>query len=214
MHGSKLLKLAHENKREAFRLYSQHYLSTDGAGTGRTRCSCPPTFQSYAEFLESSRPQEASPRVRETLVIGRTLRCLRQSCWIHAARGKSCGYMAQRSSMERSAHRRDTTSFLPWARRLRVRDFQFAHRARCSRHCARTAAAFRALTDANSAGRQLFRPITASPRRRKWKPHIRSFARGWPRRKPRVVFFSNWYAHYRAAFGAARPAELPMVSAR
>jgi FAD/FMN-containing dehydrogenase len=215
----KLLKLAHENKREAFRLYSQHYLSTDGCRYWSDTMQLSTYIPSYAEFLESSRPQDSSPRVRETLVIGehyvppaRLLDFMQRAREILRVHGTEVIYGTIR------AIARDTTSFLPWAKAdfaCVIFNLRTAHDAA---GIARTAAAFRALTDASNAlGGSFFLTYhrfataaqveTAYPQFRTWLNKKREY-------DPGELFFSNWYAHYRAAFCAARPVELPMVSAR
>ncbi len=65
----KLLRLAHDDKKTAFRLYAQHYLSTDGNDYWSDTMQLSTYIPSYADFLESTRAP-AAEAVKETLVIG------------------------------------------------------------------------------------------------------------------------------------------------
>lgn len=66
----KLLRLAHEDKREAFRLYAQHYLGRDGNCYWSDTMQLSTYIPSYADYLERARGESSQGAGRETLVIG------------------------------------------------------------------------------------------------------------------------------------------------
>ncbi len=111
----KLLKLAHENKGMAFRLYAEHYLHIDG------NCYWSDTMQlsiyipSYADFLKKTRPSDSRQKVKETLVIGehdvprqRLLEFMAAARQIFREFGAEVIYGTTRAIQQ------DRTSFLPW----------------------------------------------------------------------------------------------------
>ena len=121
----KLLKLAHDDKQSAFRLYSQHYLGTDGNQYWSDTMQLSTYIPSYVEFLESARlagpagpaPAANAAAVKETLVIGEH----------YVPRDKLLAFMEQAREVFRRfeteviygtirAILRDTVSFLPWAK--------------------------------------------------------------------------------------------------
>ncbi len=202
-----LLKLAHEDKRAAFRLYAQHYLGTHG------QCYWSDTMQqstylpSYAEYLERARGEAP---LRETLVIGehdvpreQLMAFMQRARTVLRAHGSEVIYGTIRSIL------RDTVSFLPWAKddyACVVFNLRTPHTAA---GILRTAAAFRALTDASVAlGGSFFltyhRHATAAqveaayPRFREFLQHKRAF-------DPHERFTSDWYRHYRDAIAALTP---------
>ncbi len=201
-----LLKLAHEDKRAAFQLYAQHYLGTHG------QCYWSDTMQqstylpSYAEYLESARcetPQrETAPR--ETLVIGehyvpreRLMGFMQRARAVLRAHGSEVIYGTIRSIL------RDTVSFLPWAKddfACVVFNLRTVHDAAGT---LRTAAAFRALTDASLAlGGSFFltyhRHATAEQVIAAF-PRFREFLQRKRAHDPHERFTSDWYRHYRNA---------------
>ncbi|MBL8520226.1 MAG: FAD-binding oxidoreductase [Betaproteobacteria bacterium] len=207
----KLLKLAHENKREAFRLYSQHYLSTDGCRYWSDTMQLSTYIPSYAEFLESARPEGLAQRVRETLVIGehyvphdRLLDFMARAREILRVFGTEVIYGTIR------AIARDTTSFLPWAKddyACVIFNLRTPHDAA---GIARTAATFRALTDAgNALGGSFFLTYHRFATAAQVASAYPQFP-AWLRKKrdydPEERFCSAWYLHYRDAFAARMPA--------
>jgi FAD/FMN-containing dehydrogenase len=110
----KLLKLAHEDKQKAFRLYAQHYLSTDGNHYWSDTMQLSTYIPSYADFLERTRPADATPGLKETLVIGehyvprdKLLTFMQQSRKVFRTFGTEVIYGTIRAIMC------DTVSFLP-----------------------------------------------------------------------------------------------------
>ena len=207
----KLLKLAHDDKRQAFRLYSQHYLSTDGNRYWADSMQLSTYIPSYANFLEKTRsPAEiaAAPMTKETLVIGEH----------YVPRDQILAFMQRAGEILRTfeteviygtirAITRDTVSFLPWAKddfACVIFNLRTPH---TEAGLQRTADTFRALIDASNAlGGSFFLTYhrhasaaqveTAYPRFQQWlalKNHY----------DPDGIFSSNWYAHYRDAFAAA-----------
>jgi FAD/FMN-containing dehydrogenase len=202
-----LLQLAHEDKRAAFRLYAQHYLATHG------QCYWSDTMQqstylpSYAEYLERARGD--APR-RESLVIGehyvprdRLMAFMQRARAVLRAQGSEVIYGTIRSIL------RDTVSFLPWAKddyACVVFNLRTPHTAA---GVERTAAAFRALTDASLALDGSFfltyhrhasaaQVEAAYPRFREFLQHKRAL-------DPHERFTSDWYRHYRDAFARGTP---------
>jgi FAD/FMN-containing dehydrogenase len=205
----RLLRLAHEDKRTAFALYAQHYLGTDG------RCYWSDTMQlstylpSYAEYLERERGAAGSAAPKETLVIGehyvphdRLIAFMQRARCVLRTHRSEVIYGTIRSI------RRDSVSFLPWAKddlACIVFNLRTPH---TDAGIARTAAAFRALSDASiELGGSFFLTYhrhasaaqvqAAYPRFGEFLQHKRAL-------DPDERFTSSWYQHYRDAF--ARPA--------
>ncbi len=209
----KLLKLAHDDKKTAFRLYSQHYLSTDGNHYWSDTMQLSTYIPSYADFLDGTRAADGAHPVKETLVIGehyvpraRLLDFMQQAREVLRTFGTEVIYGTIRAIM------RDTVSFLPWARddfACVIFNFRTPHTAA---GFSRTAGTFRALTDASTAlGGSFFltyhRYASAAqveacyPRFREWLSRKKSH-------DPDELFTSTWYTHYRDAFAEhANPAE-------
>jgi FAD/FMN-containing dehydrogenase len=204
----KLLKLAHDDKRQAFRLYSQHYLSTDGNHYWSDTMQLSTYIPSYADFLEKSRAESETATVKETLVIGEH----------YVPRDQILAFMLRARDVLRTfeteviygtirAIARDTVSFLPWAKddfACVIFNLRTPH---TEAGLARTADTFRALIDAsNSLGGSFFltyhRYATAAqveaayPRFRDWLAIKRRY-------DPDELFSSSWYVHYRDAFAAS-----------
>ena len=200
-----LLKLAHDDKQQAFRLYSQHYLSTDGNLYWSDTMQLSTYLPGYAEFLESTRATEVVTTVKETLVIGEH----------YVPRDKLLAFMEQARAVFREsaseviygtirAVMRDTVSFLPWAKddfACVIFNLRTPHSAEGLRQTADT---FRALIDAsNGLGGSFFltyhRYASAAqveagyPRFRLWLALKKHY-------DPDEVFASSWYTHYRNAF--------------
>jgi FAD/FMN-containing dehydrogenase len=203
-----LLRLAHEDKRAAFRLYAQHYLGTHG------QCYWSDTMQqstylpSYAEYLERERSDSTHHGTRETLVIGehsvpreRLMEFMQRARAVLRAHGSEVIYGTIRGIL------RDTVSFLPWARddfACVVFNLRTPHTAA---GIARTAATFRALTDASIALSGSFfltyhRHATVAQVEAAY-PRFREFLQLKQRHDPRELFTSDWYRHCRDAFAAS-----------
>ncbi len=207
-----LLRLAHEDKRAAFRLYAQHYLGTHG------QCYWSDTMQqstylpSYAEYLERARGETPlrETAARETLVIGehyvprdRLMAFMQRARAVLRTHGSEVIYGTIRSIL------RDTVCFLPWAKEdfaCVVFNLRTVHTAA---GIERTAAAFRALTDASLAlGGSFFltyhRHATAAQVTAAF-PRFREFLQHKRTHDPHERFTSTWYRHYRHAFAASTP---------
>lgn len=199
-----LLKLAHRDKGAAFQLYSQHYLSTHGRTYWSDTMQLATYLPSYADYLsENALPGPAAER--ETLLIGehyvpkeRLLEFMAQAREILRRFGAEVIYGTIR------AIQRDTDSFLPWAREEYVCVVLNLRTPHTPAGRARTAETFRALIQAAlDLGGNYFltyhRHATAAqvergyPRFREWLGRKREF-------DPGELFWSDWYAHYRAAF--------------
>ena len=200
-----LLRLAHDNKREAFRLYAQYYVSTDGKRYWSDSMQLSTYIPTYAEFLERSRDASAMDAIKETLVIGEH----------YVPRDHLLDFMAQAKEIllrhnseviygTIRAIRKDSTTFLPWAKD----DFVCVIFNLRTRHTdvgrANTEKTFRALIDAsNHCGGCFFLTYhryatvqqveAAYPNFREWLLRKRQY-------DPHQLFTSDWYRHYKQAF--------------
>ena len=197
----KLLKLAHDDKQAAFKLYAQHYLGTDGYTYWSDEMQMSTYLPTYVEFLQGLRDPAADP-VKETLVIGEHYvprdaikAFVTRAREILRAHGSEVIYGTIRAIM------RDTTSFLPWAKD----DFAcviFNIRTPHTRAgLERTADTFRALIDASIALQGSFfltyhRHATAAQVEACY-PRFRDFLACKLRYDPTELFTSDWYRHYR-----------------
>ncbi|WP_348945012.1 FAD-binding oxidoreductase [Chitinibacter sp. FCG-7] len=198
----KLLKLAHDDKAQAFRLYSQHYLNTDGQQYWADTMQLSTYIPSYAEFLAGERAADAAP---ESLVIGEhyvprehLLAFMQQAKGILRRLGVEVVYGTIRAIM------RDTVSFLPWAKA----DFAcviFNLRTQHSQAgLQRTAQAFRELIDASTALDGSFfltyhRYASAVQVNRAY-PQFAQWLQLKKQYDPDELFRSDWYCHYRDEF--------------
>jgi FAD/FMN-containing dehydrogenase len=201
----KLLKLAHEDKQKAFRLYAQHYLSTDGNHYWSDTMQLSTYIPSYADFLESTRPADATPGLKETLVIGehyvprdKLLTFMQQSRKVFRTFGTEVIYGTIRAIMC------DTVSFLPWAKddfacvifNLRTPQTDSGMR--------QTADTFRALIDAsNGLGGSFFltyHRYASAAQVEACYPRFQEWLRLKKQYDPDELFASTWYVHYRDAF--------------
>ncbi len=209
----KLLKLAHDDKQAAFRLYAQHYLSTDGNHYWSDVMQLSTYVQSYAEFLDGARGSEQAGKngngiVKETLVIGehyvprdQLLAFMQQARAVLWRFGTEVIYGTIRAIL------RDTTSWLPWARddcacvifNLRTEHSEAGKQ--------RTADTFRALIDVgNALGGSFFLTYHRYASAAQVEACYPGFRRWLQLKKvhdPDELFMSTWYAHYRDAFAAA-----------
>jgi FAD/FMN-containing dehydrogenase len=201
----KLLKLAHDDKRAAFKLYAQHYVGTDGNTYWSDTMQMSTYLPGYAEFLQSTHA-DATAAVKETLVIGEHYvprdaikAFMLRAREILRAHGSEVIYGTIRAIL------RDTTSFLPWAKgdfACVIFNIRTPH---TDAGLARTAATFRALIDAAIALQGSFfltyhRHATAAQVEACY-PGFRAFLERKLAYDPAEVFTSDWYVHYRDLFG-------------
>ncbi len=200
----RLLQLAHVDKGRAFRLYSQHYLATDGNVYWSDTHQLSTYIPSYAEMLAEGQEGAHQP-VRESLVIGehyvppeRLLEFMRRARDVLRTFGTEVIYGTIR------AIQRDTVSFLPWARE----DFACViFNLRTSHDPAgleRTAATFRALIDASAElGGSFFLTYhrhASVAQVEACHPRFREFLALKEKYDPDELFTSEWYRHYRDEF--------------
>lgn len=200
-----LLKLAHEDKGKAFRLYAQHYLSTDGNRYWSDTMQLSTYLPSYVDFLESTRGEQ--PGIKETLVIGehyvpreRLLEFMDAAKEIFKTTGTEVIYGTIRAILQ------DTVSFLPWARE----DFACVVFNLRTRHHAegvsKTAGTFRALIDASiHLGGSFFLTYHryALPSQvEACYPEFREWLALKVKYDPAGLWTSDWYEHYRAGFAS------------
>jgi FAD/FMN-containing dehydrogenase len=205
-----LLKLAHDDKRQAFRLYSQHYLGTDGNHYWSDTMQLSTYIPSYADFLESTRAADTVPAVKETLMIGEhyvprehLLTFMQQARDVFRKFGTEVIYGTIRAIL------RDTDSFLPWAKAdfaCVIFNLRTPHTDSGLRLTADT---FRALIDAGSAlGGSFFltyHRYASAAQVEACYPRFREWLSLKKRYDPDELFSSTWYAHYRDAFAADAP---------
>lgn len=200
-----LLRLAHENKREAFRLYAQHYVSTDGKQYWSDSMQLSTYIPTYAEFLEQSRALSRQESSKETLVIGehyvpreRLLDFMNQAKEILLHHKSEVIYGTIR------AIQKDITSFLPWAKNDFVCVIFNLRTLHTAKGRANTEKTFRALIDASNQCHGCFfltyhryatsRQVeTAYPNFLEWLQRKRKY-------DPHELFTSDWYQHYKHAF--------------
>lgn len=200
----KLLKLAHDDKAAAFRLYAQHYLSTDGNHYWSDTMQLSTYIPSYADFLESTRPNDRLAE-KETLVIGehyvpreKLLDFMQHARTIFKESGCEVIYGTIRSIMQ------DQDSFMPWAKD----DFVciiFNLRTRHTPDGIRnTAETFRALIDScNQLSGTFFLTYHryATPAQVVGcYPEFTSWLKLKKHYDPSELWISDWYLHYRDAF--------------
>ncbi len=209
----KLLKLAHDDKALAFKLYAQHYLGTHGNDYWADTMQLSTYIPSYAEYLERARmrPDEggSTPAPKESLVIGEHYvppdqlgTFMQQAATLLRASGGEVIYGTIR------AIQRDSTTFLPWAKD----DFACVIFNLRTPHTpaglARTAENFSALIDLST---RLGGSFFLTYHRHASAPQVQAcypqFARWLALKKlhdPSELFSSDWYVHYRDAFAAMR----------
>ncbi len=203
----RLLKLAHDDKQKAFRLYAQHYLSTDGNLYWSDTMQLSTYIPSYADFLESTRVADATPGVKETLVIGehyvprdQLLTFMQQARKVFKTFGTEVIYGTIRAIV------RDTVSFLPWAKSDFACVIFNLRTPHTDSGCRQTADTFRALIDASNAlGGSFFltyhRYASAAQVEASY-PQFREWLRLKKKYDPDELFASSWYVHYRDAFAS------------
>lgn len=201
----KLLKLAHDDKEAAFRLYAQHYLTTDGNHYWSDTMQLSTYIPSYADFLESSREADSADGIKETLVIGehyvprdQLLHFMQQARDVFRAIGTEVIYGTIRAIL------RDTTSFLPWAKEdyaCVIFNVRTPHDEPGMR---KTAETFRALIDVGTRlGGSFFltyHRYALAAQVEACYPQFRTWLQMKRRYDPDELFISTWYLHYRNAF--------------
>ncbi len=203
----KLLKLAHDDKGLAFRLYAEHYLHTDGNCYWSDTMQLSTYIPSYADFLDKTRVGDSGQEAKETLVIGehyvprdRLLEFMEAARHIFRGFGTEVIYGTIR------AIQRDRTSFLAWA----SDDFVCIIFNVRTRHTeegrTKTANTFRALVDAsNRLGGSFFltyHRYASADQVEVCYPRFREWLRMKLKYDPTQLFTSDWYQHYRDAFAA------------
>ncbi len=201
----KLLKLAHDDKKTAFRLYAQHYLNTDGNCYWSDTMQLSTYIPSYADFLHSTNDTDLKQPVKETLVIGEH----------YVPRDQLISFMKQAREILRvhdaeviygtiRAILRDTTSFLPWAKddfACVIFNIRTPHNDSGMK---RTADTFRALIDAGIAlGGSFFLTYHRYASARQVEacyPRFRQFLELKKTYDHDELFTSDWYFHYKKAF--------------
>jgi FAD/FMN-containing dehydrogenase len=207
-HWLKLLKLAHDDKREAFRLYAQHYLSTDGGRYWSDTMQLSTYIPSYAEFLESTRDAESANGVKETLVIGEHYVPRDQLLtFMQAARETFKHFGTEVIYGTIRAILRDNVSFLPWAREDFVCIIFNLRTPHTPEGREKTAATFRALTDAGIRSQGSFfltyHRHASAGQVASCYPQFREWLALKKQHDPSELFTSDWYIHYRDEFHAA-----------
>jgi FAD/FMN-containing dehydrogenase len=201
----RLLKLAHEDKARAFQLYAQHYLGTNGNVYWSDSMQLSTYLPSNADFLDTTGVME-----KETLVIGehyvppdRLLDFMAAARDIFRENGAEVIYGTIR------AIRRDTVSWLPWAKEdyaCVIFNIRTSHSGAGLR---RTAETFRALTDAaNSLGGSFFLTYHRHATARQVEacyPQFREWLQLKLKYDPHERFTSDWHVHYRDAFASLAP---------
>lgn len=202
----KLLKLAHDDKRTAFKLYAQHYLGTDGNTYWADTMQLSTYLPSYAEFLEGTRADAGA--AKETLVIGEHYVPRPEiKAFMTRARDILRGHGTEVIYGTIRAILRDTTSFLPWAKddyACVIFNIRTPHTPEGRE---RTAGTFRALIDASLAlGGSYFLTYHRYASAAQVAACYPRFAQFLARKKaydPDEVFTSDWYRHYRELFAAS-----------
>lgn len=204
-----LLRLAYKDKKAAFRLYAQHYVSTDGQYYWSDTMQLSTYIPSYAEYLQQQLHDKAGDgeTIRETLMIGEHYVPRDQLlAFMHRARGilRELGTEIIYGTIR--AIRRDELSFLPWAKA----DYACViFNLRTPHHeagIARTRATFRALIDAslqlNGSFFLTYHRYATARQVAQAYPRFREFLALKKRYDTQELFSSDWYRHYRNLFAA------------
>lgn len=192
-----LLKLAHTDKKKAFALYAQHYLSTHGRVYWSDAMQLSTYIPSYAEFLAAARPEGAA---RESLMItelfvppAETLKFMALARVALKEAGVEDIYGTIR------AIKKDQTSALPWA----TSDFACVIFNLRTSHTedglARTRRAARSLIDAAAeCGGSFYLTYHRWATRKhllRCYPGLPAWLKAKRRCDPGGVFQSDWYRH-------------------
>jgi FAD/FMN-containing dehydrogenase len=192
-----LLRLAHEDKAKAFRLYAQHYLGTHGRAYWADTMQLATYLPDYADYLAHA---DGAAQHKETLVIGELYVPHDDILtFMRSARTALIGHGAEVIYGTIRLIRRDTTTFLPWARddfACVVFNLRTAH---TDAGRARSAQAFRALHDAALAlGGSFFLTYHRHATREQLlaaHPSLPGFLQAKARHDPQQRFTSDWFGH-------------------
>ncbi len=198
-----LVQLAHTDKRRAFKHYSAHYLASHGRVYWSDTMQLSTYIPSYDLFLKGSGAGAGGPE--ESLIIGELnvppdalVEFLDASRAILRDTAAEDIYGTIRSIV------RDDATFLPWARQ----DYACVIFNLRTRHdeagVARTASAFRRLTDAALAlGGSFYltyHRFASAEQVEASYPNFRRFLQLKRQYDPDLRFQSDWYRHYAALF--------------
>lgn len=204
----KLLKLAHDDKKQAFRLYSGHYLNTDGNHYWSDTMQLSTYVPSYSDFLESVDNENREQIAKESLVIGEHYVPKEQLlAFAQRARDILRSFDTEVIYGTIRAILRDQTSYLPWAKDDFVCIIFNLRTPHTESGLQRTENTFRALIDASrELGGNFFltyhryasveQVADCYPEFRDWLGLKKNY-------DPDEIFTSSWYVHYRDAFSAS-----------
>ncbi len=201
-----LLKLAHDDKAQAFKLYAQHYLGTHGNTYWSDSMQLSTYIPSYADFLERAAPPTQVDAVRQTLVIGE----------LYVPHAQIALFM-ERAAHVLQAHKveviygtirailRDETSFLAWARddfACVIFNLRTTHTEQGRKQ---TADAFRGLMDAalDLAGSYFLTYHRYATREQLLRayPQFETFIARKRHFDPHERFVSDWYLYHLCLLG-------------
>ena len=200
-----LLKLAHDDKKKAFRLYSSHYLNTDGNHYWSDTMQLSTYVPSYSDFLESAKDKDSADSTKESLVIGEHYVPKEQLLlFMQKARDILRSFETEVIYGTIRAILQDQVSYLPWAKKDYVCIIFNLRTPHTQAGVERTANTFRALIDAvRELGGSFFltyhRYATVEqvedcyPKFRDWLALKKVYDQD-------ELFTSDWYVHYRDAF--------------
>jgi FAD/FMN-containing dehydrogenase len=201
-----LLKLAHVDKAKAFRLYAQHYLTTDGNLYWSDTMQLSTYIPSYAEYLEANRTRDPEISVKETLMIGEHyIPPERLLEFMSAARDTLIRHGAEVIYGTIRSIKRDTVSFLPWAKNDYACVIFNLRTPHPEAGVKRTTDTFRELINLSAEmGGSFFltyhRYATADQVLACY-PLFTEWLRKKIQYDPGELFVSNWYLYYRDLFG-------------
>lgn len=209
-----LLRLAHTDKRRAFAAYSAHYLATHGRVYWSDTMQLSTYVPSYAEFLaagwtglQAGVDVSGLPTRPESLAIAelsvppdRLLDFMRAARHVLREKKAEDIYGTIRSI------RRDTTSFMPWARDDLACVIFNLRTPHTPEGVARTEGTFRALINAAAGLGGTFFPTysraATAEQFERCHPRIREFFRLKRLYDPGERLQSEWYRHYSRLLGA------------
>lgn len=202
----KLLKLAHTDKSEAFRLYSEHYLKTSGQLYWSDTMQLSTYVPSYVDYLEENGSDDKQSD-RESLVIGEHY--VPYNCmipYVQRAREILRFYGTEVIYGTIRVIQKDQQSFLPWANEnyaCIIFNLRTKHK---KAGVERVASTFKALIDAALIFEGSFFLTYhryATPKQvEKAYPRIRDFFQLKCKYDPDERFQSDWYRHYKPYFGS------------
>lgn len=199
-----LLRLAHTDKRRAFEVYSAHYLASHGRVYWSDTMQLSTYIPSYDQFLKDS-PSPGTGAADESLIIGELMvppDALVE--FLNRARGILRATAAEDIYGTIRTIQPDDTTFLPWARRHYACVIFNLRTIHDTAGLARTAAAFRGLTDAALAlGGSFYLTYHrfASPAQVEAAyPNFRAFLRLKRQYDPHLRFQSDWFHYYAGLF--------------